>query len=105
MKKGRRYVKGKSIRLNLTADEKSIKIIDLCCASRNQTVSELFRTLAQDYARNVLGMNLNTFFNEELTTKTNDIEQGSNEPDLDEVKELERLKALRRARKEGALND
>lgn len=96
IKKGRRFVKEKCTRMNISIDKKSLDIIDMCCYARNMGVSELFRTLAKEYARNILKIDSVTTIKKEET---------SNEESINEREELEKLKALRREKKEGALND
>lgn len=117
-RKGRRYVKEKSMRINLTIDKSNMDLVDLCCAKRNMNVSELFRTFAREYAVNVLKMNLNDFYyaksvGKELKINDSKIEN-EDDPEYEQLKEeirrkkeqeeLERLKAERKARKVGASN-
>lgn len=126
-RKGRRYVKEKSMRINLTIDKSNMDLVDLCCAKRNMNVSELFRTFAREYAVNVLKMNLNDFYyaksNKEQGTASSfpNTKKGNEEELTEEEKEkkeweewkqrekeaeeLERLKADRKARKVGDSND
>lgn len=98
-KKGRRFVKEKSMRINLTIDKNNMELVDLCCAKRNMNVSELFRTFAREYATNVLKMDLNEFYSnlKVVNRNTTKIEN--------ESQEFEKLKEARRLRKAGDSND
>lgn len=112
-KRGRRFVKEKSLRINLTIDKFNMDLIDLCCAKRNMNVSELFRTFAKEYAANVLNMDLNEFYynnkiesklpkkKEHIITNSFITQKQSILTEEQEREELERLKALRKSKKEG----
>ena len=113
-KRGRRFVKEKSIRINLTIDKNNMDLVDLCCAKRNMNVSELFRTFAREYAMNVLKMNLNDFYymksNKEQGNTSSIFEDKKLSPektlsDEEQAIELERLKEARRLKKLGDTND